>query len=297
MSDLLKLAIAAHSGTSFVPEQRGIADVAAYDRHLMDVKALICEKAPADMADELYAEYAEGYTKRFTAWLRTRGRCMSTMIAGPARFPVRRQEKINRVERKRSDELIEYTRWARARIFKRIDRATRQADPYAAVRAEIEQMQNTLEAMKACNAIIRKKKLSEAEKIAEVQALGFSEATARKVVTRPDFAGRLGFPGFELTSLRGKIERRQATLRTYETAASAPVTETAPIVAGVEVVEDVADDRLRLIFPDKPSEETRSKLKRAGFRWSPYNGAWQRQLTANARAAAQNVLREIAGAL
>ncbi len=34
-------------------------------------------------------------------------------------------------------------------------------------------------------------------------------------------------------------------------------------------------NRIMLYFPGKPDEETRTKLKRHGFRWSPRNTAWQ----------------------
>lgn len=51
------------------------------------------------------------------------------------------------------------------------------------------------------------------------------------------------------------------------------------------VVENADIMRLQLMFDGKPDEETRSKLKANGFRWSPKNGAWQRQLTENARRA------------
>jgi hypothetical protein len=59
---------------------------------------------------------------------------------------------------------------------------------------------------------------------------------------------------------------------------------------GVRIVEDATDDRLRLIFDGKPSEEVRNDLKANGFKWSPKNDAWQRQLTDNARYAAKQVL-------
>lgn len=51
-------------------------------------------------------------------------------------------------------------------------------------------------------------------------------------------------------------------------------------IGDVEVEECVADNRVRLYFPGKPSDEMRSKLKHGGFRWSPSNGAWQAYLSA-----------------
>lgn len=52
---------------------------------------------------------------------------------------------------------------------------------------------------------------------------------------------------------------------------------------GVKVVENVEENRLQVFFPGKPDEETRTKIKRAGFRWSPTNGCWQAYLTNNSR--------------
>lgn len=45
---------------------------------------------------------------------------------------------------------------------------------------------------------------------------------------------------------------------------------------------------------EKLIEATRSILKSNGFRWSPSQGAWQRQLTNNARYALKNyVVRKL----
>ena len=41
---------------------------------------------------------------------------------------------------------------------------------------------------------------------------------------------------------------------------------------------DKEDNRVRIIHKEKPDQETIDKLKRKGFRWSPYNKAWQRQI-------------------
>ena len=46
--------------------------------------------------------------------------------------------------------------------------------------------------------------------------------------------------------------------------------------------------------PYKPSDEIRGTLKKNGFRWSPKQGAWQRQLTANARFALRLMLKTAA---
>lgn len=53
-------------------------------------------------------------------------------------------------------------------------------------------------------------------------------------------------------------------------------------VAGVKVVQNVNDNRLQLFFEGKPENEMITKLKKNGFKWSPRNKAWQRQLTPNA---------------
>ena len=51
---------------------------------------------------------------------------------------------------------------------------------------------------------------------------------------------------------------------------------------GGEAIANEEECRLQLIFDEKPNEEQRTILKRSGFVWSPTNGAWQRQLNANA---------------
>ena len=58
---------------------------------------------------------------------------------------------------------------------------------------------------------------------------------------------------------------------------------------GGEAVANQEENRLQLLFDEKPSEEQRSKLKSWGFRWSPSNKAWQRQLNGNAIYAAGQI--------
>lgn len=51
--------------------------------------------------------------------------------------------------------------------------------------------------------------------------------------------------------------------------------------------------RLQLFFEEKPEETTRKILKRNGFKWAPSQGAWQRQLTNNAKYSLKIVLETL----
>ena len=58
---------------------------------------------------------------------------------------------------------------------------------------------------------------------------------------------------------------------------------------GGEVVANSEENRLQILFDEKPDEQKRSALKGNGFKWSPSQGAWQRQLNDNAIYAASRM--------
>ena len=96
---------------------------------------------------------------------------------------------------------------------------------------------------------------------------------------------------YELASLRGKIKRVQARiaeLDKLQAAADAPADSIK--FDGGEIVRNAELNRLQIVFDDIPSGELRASLKSNGFRWSPNNHAWQRQLTPNAESAARRIL-------
>jgi hypothetical protein len=291
MTDL-QLAVAAHQGTSFVPEQRGEQAHAELVRFLAEVESetrAAFPTLPADVVTQQVERFRAGYLRRWRAWMGAKSRCLSPMITGPSNFPTRRNEKANNSEHNRLTALLSYEQRGQAAMRRILARMAAPAADDAAA-AELAKLEKQLAAMKFVNGLLRRTRTPLPEKVAAVVAeLGVSEATATTWLTAKDCFGRVGFPGYELTSVRGKIERLRAKVRTFNTT---PAESQA--VGGVEVVEDVADDRLRLIFPDKPSEDVRDLLKRNGFRWSPANGAWQRQLTENARVAARLLLAKLA---
>lgn len=61
----------------------------------------------------------------------------------------------------------------------------------------------------------------------------------------------------------------------------------------VKVVYNTEQNRLQLLFQGKPEAEMIQKLKKNGFKWSPRNSAWQRQLTPNALRAMINIVPDM----
>lgn len=99
-----------------------------------------------------------------------------------------------------------------------------------------------------------------------------------------------GFPSNETATIR-RLESRLAELVKQREQTQPANAETAH--KGFSVRENASINRLQILFDEKPDEETRNTLKANGFKWSPREGAWQRQLTDNARNALQRILPDI----
>lgn len=106
----------------------------------------------------------------------------------------------------------------------------------------------------------------------------------------PECMRCFGFPSNETATIR-RLESRLATLAKQREQIPTQSAETA--YNGFSVRENASLNRLQIFFDEKPDEETRSILKANGFRWSPREGAWQRQLNDNARAALRRIAEKI----
>lgn len=148
-------------------------------------------------------------------------------------------------------------------------------DPAADLKlaAKIVEAEKLQAQMKATNTVLRKHfKSDEATKVAALVAMGWTEPQVRALLTPDCFRG-IGFPSYKLTNNGANIRRMKERLQSVSKAQATPET----IIEGSNArLEDCPpENRVRLFFPGKPSEEIRSRLKRAGFRWSPNIGAWQ----------------------
>lgn len=285
---LRELANRSAQGTSFHPEKRAQQRLEEYRAHLESVRAQLEAAAKTDagraVLEERWPDYVTGYRKRYAALLAAQGRTLSPMVTGPAKFPTRRNQRALDAEGRRLEDLLHWSKKAERRIRRAIERAEA-PDPREELRRKIEAGQLLHDIMVGCNRILRKN-LTEHQKVEAMVELGLGEATARKVL-EPDHAGRVGFPSYELTSNRDKLQRMRGRLAALEAADGQD--EPLPFEGG-EVHLDAEDDRLRIVFEEKPDEAMRARLKASGFRWSRRHGAWQRQLTQAARKAAEEIL-------
>ena len=243
----------------------------------------------ANIPTELQAEYEAKYLNKWREWLAALSRCYSVLVTGPARFNSSRHEKMNDYERAAKQRLIDWSE----KVVKRINRQQRLTGWQ-----EVERLQNKLdtltelhEKMKAANKIVRSKKMSEEEQIDGLVALGLNEKQAVEILKPTERWQSVGFPTYQLQNNLAKIKDTQAAIERHKAMAEAEDKEIK--FNGGRVVVCNSDERMRFYFDEIPSVEVRNLMKRNAFKWSPKNGAWQRQLTANCKFDTKRILAEL----
>lgn len=254
-----------------------------------------------------YAPNLEKYTDETN---RNEASYPSWFISGPARYNTKKNEALmsrsralyeNNADRINPDDNVYLKKiksiLTNASIKSNDNAATAKLqDKYDKLKAELENG-------KAMNAYFRKNKtLVGFPGISEQSAKAFDRANASG-----DYFSRQPFMSYRLQNGNAELHRIQARIDTLNKAkaqaeaakanpqAAAEATAAKyPKVDGVEVQENAEEMRVQLRFPGKPDEQTRSLLKSHGFRWSPTQGAWQRQLNGNGTYAARQVMNTLA---
>ena len=109
-----------------------------------------------------------------------------------------------------------------------------------------------------------------------------------KAMPKADRESRFGWYALPYSS--ADIKRIKDRIATLEARQKMP--EVDEQINGISLKTCKEENRVRLVFPSIPPEQVRAKLKQNGFRWSPYNGAWQRQISAYALELARAIARE-----
>jgi hypothetical protein len=288
----------AYRGISWTPEDRSALVRAQYVAHMNALHDELIQKVPEEKYPELQAElerYQENYLKKKRELLHSQSRILSTLVTGASNFPARRNEKRNRAYDKKLQKFHDWQKRAQRAIKKELGIiktpiSGSDSDAVNKIEARIKKLQAKQEHMKKVNKIIRSKKKSHAEKVKELQDMGYSEAAAEKLF-KPDFAGRTGVPGYMLKNNNANIRRLKKRAQTLKEVKAQP--SQSKSFPGGHVEENPDDYRVRIHFDEKPPHEVRDLLKSRGFRWSPRNMAWQRKLTNAARADTDYILKKL----
>jgi hypothetical protein len=279
------LARHAHRGTSHVPDDRADMERTEYASTLAADYERLAAHADTDtkraVLTSAFGQYREGYRSRFLSYLRSRSRCLSPMIAGPSRFPTRRNQKRNGTADRRLQDLIDFRRRTLEMLRKTLNPESRpimagDADAVARLREKLAEAEKQQVLMREANATIRRHaKDGEAAQVRALLALcpHIDEDEAREWLS-PDPMGHVGFPPYKLANNNASIQRIKGRIEVLSRDKAAPPT-TLRGDNGVLCEDCPADNRVRLFFSLIPPVEIRVRLKSDGFRWSPWLRCWQ----------------------
>lgn len=290
--DLWDRAVRAYEGTSFIPEVRAATAIREYESLVIeDLKNLPTEE---------HDDYVNRFKELVGVLFDRHSRVLSSMITGPANFPVKRNEKANSSFDRAVNEFNEWRAKYAKRSAKRIEAAKspeereseewlglkREIDFHVQTCVEIDTGKNTYSYRTAFTNSISGKigrlanngKASLVMKaLAYIKEVQESDKTGLK---KPLFTSRHKIWKFQEVCEQS-IQRR--TEREGHESVEIPFD-------GGKVVKNFAEDRLQIFHDKKPDSNVILSLKRNGFKWSRFNGCWQRQLTSNAFYGAARVI-------
>ncbi len=116
---------------------------------------------------------------------------------------------------------------------------------------------------------------------------GIDDNTARELDARVSGEQKTPYPGKFFTDNAANIRRLKGNIER--------LTDNPETIfkgwqfRGGEAVVNLANNRLQLLFNEKPEQDALTVLKQNGFRWAPSAKAWQRKLDPKAFAAADKI--------
>jgi hypothetical protein len=238
-----------------------------------------------ELAEKAYA-LADRFARKYAEWLnegyRIDAMCPSILVSGGGNFPVRKKERQN-ARRSSHMERYEKVMGIKRRIASIGTGGIQAGDPNALERleAKAKRLEDRQDMMKRANAHYRKHGTLEGFDGVDVdEAEHVKHDMERFGMSQP-------FTSWRLSNNLATIKRTRERIAELQREKEADTEDRETEINGepCTVVENADIMRLQLVFDGKPEADTRAKLKANGFRWSPKNGAWQRQLTDNARRA------------
>lgn len=244
----------------------------------------------AERAARMAEQYSRNLAKYYNNYYRNEASCPSVMISGAGNFPVRKKEKQNR---RRESLMAEWDK-LQSRVEK-IDNLLTIKQPILIgdenaielLKEKLEGLEAKQEMMMLVNAFYRKHKtLDNCPELTAVQI-----GQLKEEMSAGYHHGDKPFMSYELTNNNATIKNTRSRLEKLQREKEAGTQEYQSQY--FTVVENKEIMRLQLVFEGKPDAEIRGVLKSNGFRWSPKNNCWQRQLTDNARYSVKRIMLKL----
>lgn len=282
------LARRAFNWTSFDPETRGARTIIEHEQQLnSDLK---------EIPEEEKERYVANYEKYFSAWLSACSDCASSAITGGSGFNVRKAEAANKREQDRYENLIEWRKKAQKAIAKKVEEnrpeEEKRREAWQYLERDILGSAATIHGIntgiergyhKALFVSSIYNKVETYAKKGDVfmvqKAIDcirkFNETMSVVITERHKFFKLVDVAETNKEKIQDKSEKESTEV----------------LFKGGKVVNNFQENRIQLIFDEKPSADIISQLKKSAFKWSPRFGAWQRQMTGNAVYTLKHFLR------
>lgn len=288
LEELENMAYDAYHWNSFDPDVRAETDIMNYEKQLHED----LEKIP----EEKQQDYIISYKNRVSSLFSSLSRCANPMVTGRSNFNFHKNEKANNAYLNKHEE---FHAW-RTRYLDAMQKMTEAARPeeekqeeaWQRLKRDIASSAKTIHEIDTSKARGYNRALfvnSILGKVSTFANHGEVEIVQKAVdfmteyntsVKKPIITTRNRF--FQLPEIAQRMREKLQVIKEQE---NKEVT-----FDGGTIVWNYEEDRLQILFDNIPEENRRKELKSSGFRWSPRNKAWQRQLTQNAVYAAKKVL-------
>jgi len=282
-----------HMGTSFDPERRGTQEIEGHKE--------VFEELAAELGDFFEQKHADKLRELWTAYLHSHANVISSMITGPANFPVARNEKRSNWADNKRRAIFEYC----GNLKKWKEKADRRAaideagGELAMAKGKLAVAKDWHNTMKAANRVIRLAirthgKIIEATR-EDLRGLGIEAGEVAKI-TVPNCFGGYGYESFSLTNSNARIKNtaaRVATLERIEANKTSGAENEVFQIEGGTVTYDLSSNRINVKHDEKPERAIIDIIKSYGFRWSRGYGTWTRQITPNAKYSAELLIKRL----
>jgi len=273
LSEYKELAYRSFYWTSFSPDKRAEQTIKEHEEQLNDDLL--------NIPDEQKERYISNYKKYFSAWLSAHSRCASSAITGGSGFNVRRAEKANASEHKRMIEFLEWREKALKAIAKKIEenkpQSVKNSENWERLKANILSSAATIHGIntgiergysKALFVSNIYQKVETYAKHGDVEIVSaaideirkFNETMSVVITERHKFFKLLEMAENVKATKESNLERENSEIT----------------IPGGKVIQNWKENRLQIIFDEKPDYDTIKELKKWGFKWSPSSMAWQR---------------------